>query len=524
MTPTPTLNELRTINHHLRLVLDQVEEGVLVTDAQLDSRMGPEIVFVNHGLCDLLDVEAEELVGRPMAEVFGGVELQGIIARLPQVAQSGKCFLVEMPLGAERAIPVKWKLQAATDLNGHLSNFLFTVSVPKGINEIVGRTDGLGMQEATPVEVVDEKESEECDDEKMKEQSRLESLALVTRGIAHDFNNMLTSIIANISLAKLDPKGEDDLIDRLDDAMHAADKSKVLMERLLAYARGGTKAKKVNANFGKIVRDAVRLSTYGASVRCDANIADDIWECVVDPTQLMQVVQNLLINARQAMKDEGVIQANLENVELDVDTELELPPGKYLRLKVIDHGCGIPKDGLAKIFQPFYTTKEKGSGIGLSTCQTIVRHHDGIITVDSEEGVGTEFTVYIPATGELVREKQADKEAGEVKRGEGTVLVLDDQDEVRVVARAMLERMGYEVIEAPEGEDAIKLYKRRMSEGNPVSCLLMDMTLPGGMSGSETAHEIRKLDPFAVTIASSGYFDSHDDESILREGFNAMIA
>ncbi|MEM9481640.1 MAG: response regulator, partial [Verrucomicrobiota bacterium] len=109
-------------------------------------------------------------------------------------------------------------------------------------------------------------------------------------------------------------------------------------------------------------------------------------------------------------------------------------------------------------------------------------------------------------------------------RGEGTVLVLDDQDEVRVVARAMLERMGYEVIEAPEGEDAIKLYKRRMSEGNPVSCLLMDMTLPGGMSGSETAHEIRKLDPFAVTIASSGYFDSHDDESILREGFNAMIA
>jgi len=329
-------------------------------------------------------------------------------------------------------------------------------------------------------------------------------------------------VIANLSLAKLDSTLGTDLREHIDDAASAAENAKHLTEQLLAFARGGSSEKRCRADVGALLRDAVRLSTYGASVRCDLNIASPLWSAEIDTTQITQVINNLLINARQAMRDSGVVQANLENVEVPASTPLDLAPGKYLRLKIVDHGCGIPEANLAKIFNPFFTTKKTGTGLGLATCQSIVRKHGGVITVESTPGVGTEFSVYLPATGSI-SEKCADHVDRRVYEGEGTVLVVDDQDDVRAVASAMLRRLGYDVVGVRDGEEAVRVYRRRMNEGKSFSCVIMDMTLPGGMSGRETVEEIHKHDPFAIAIASSGYFDNHAGDDCAREGFAGVL-
>ncbi len=378
--------------------------------------------------------------------------------------------------------------------------------------------------EVIQVTVIDDDgEGEERDVESLHlERSKMESLALVASGIAHDFNNVLTSVIANLSLAKLDSTLGTELREHIDDAASAAENAKHLTEQLLAFARGGRAEKRHRVDVGALLRDAVRLSTYGASVRCDLNIASPLWSAEIDATQITQVINNLLINARQAMRDSGVVQANLENIELTDKTPLDLVPGKYLRLKVVDHGCGIPKDNLAKIFDPFFTTKKSGTGLGLATCQSIVKKHGGVIAVESHVGVGTEFSVYLPATG-CISEKRADDGDRKVYEGEGTVLVVDDQDDVRAVASAMLRRLGYDVVGVRDGEEAVRVYRRRMNEGKPFSCVIMDMTLPGGISGRETVEEIHKHDPFAIAIASSGYFDDHAGDDCAREGFAGVL-
>jgi nitrogen-specific signal transduction histidine kinase/ActR/RegA family two-component response regulator len=384
--------------------------------------------------------------------------------------------------------------------------------------------DVIDTEGAIPVTVIDDDgDGEEKNVESLHlERSKMESLALVASGIAHDFNNVLTSVIANLSLAKLDSTLGTELREHIDDAASAAENAKHLTEQLLAFARGGRAEKRHRADVGALLRDAVRLSTYGASVRCDLNIASPLWSAEIDATQITQVINNLLINARQAMRDSGVVQANLENVDIANNTPLDIVPGKYLRLKIVDHGCGIPKDNLAKIFDPFFTTKKSGTGLGLATCQSIVRKHGGVIAVESNVGVGTEFSVYLPATG-CISEKRADEADRKVYEGEGTVLVVDDQDDVRAVASAMLRRLGYDVVGVRDGEEAVRVYRRRMNEGRPFSCVIMDMTLPGGISGRETVEEIHKYDPFAIAIASSGYFDDHAGDDCAREGFAGVL-
>ncbi len=561
MENNTTVEQLQTVNCRLRELLDQIDEGALILDVGPLRPPGPQVLYVNGGLMALTGFRFEELSGQPFGRLYEESRLVEFLQRLPATAASGGTFLLKAPVlcrdGSEKSCA--WKLRAVTGSDGKVLNYLMTLveDVPaeterserseRSVELGSGKSDGLfatfpddaGDPQYTGSPFLDDGNPEEemsvtvIDDagtgsptevESVHlQKSKMESLALVASGIAHDFNNVLTTVIANLSMAKLDSTLGTELREHIDDAAKAADNAKSLTEQLLAFARGGKQEQRKLSDVGEILRDAAKLSTYGAAVRCDLNIDEGLWSAEIDVTQITQVINNLLINARQAMKDTGVIQANLENVSLSAEDGVAVPSGNYLRLKVVDHGCGISAENLERIFDAFFTTKKTGTGLGLATCQTIIRKHGGLITVDSTLGVGTEFTVFLPATGEQAEEGE-DDDAGRVFEGEGAILVVDDQDDVRAVASAMLRRLGYEVSGAADGEEAVKSYRRRMGEGSPFAAVLMDMTLPGGMSGSETTEELRKLDPFATVIASSGYFEEAATDGCLRDGFAGVLS
>lgn len=273
------------------------------------------------------------------------------------------------------------------------------------------------------------------------------------------------------------------------------------------------------------MKEAARLATTGANVRCDVVLESDLTSVEMNATQILNVFNNLLINARQAMPEGGVVQTSAGIAVIDGHSEVfGLMPGRYVEVTVRDRGCGIAEEDLENIFLAFFSTKGKaGTGLGLATCRSIVREHGGEITVKSKVEVGTEFRVYLPVCGvdEVAVEESGERLA--VMKGEGCVLVVDDQDSIRTVAAAIIEKLGYEAMSARSGEEAVEIYQDRMREGRVISAVLLDMTLPGGMSGMDTLEELLGVDPDVRTIASSGYFDDDALASYRERGYVGVL-
>jgi PAS domain S-box-containing protein len=333
---------------------------------------------------------------------------------------------------------------------------------------------------------------------------KLESLGVLAGGIAHDFNNVLTPILANISIAKHYGDLDDDIAEMLTDAEKASLHAKSLTQQLLTFSKGGGLVKK-SASVSKLLEDASKFALSGSNVRYECSIPEPLWPVEMDEGQITQVIHNMIINADQAMPGGGTVKIRAENVATGPEDSFPLKKGKYVRISIADQGVGIPEKQLPKIFDPFYTTKEKGSGLGLSTSFTIVDRHDGTIQVESHKGVGTTFHIYLPAS-----EKDRSIEQQEWKRtktGQGRVLLVDDQEAVRKVAGRILERLGYEVEFARDGAEGIKLYEGAMKRKQPFDMVILDLTIPGGMGGRETIQELKKMDPGASVIVSSGYSD-----------------
>lgn len=537
------VEQLRAINRHLRRAIDQIDEGIIILETGPTREPGPRIVFLNRGLLALTGYEFVDLLGQPVASLYDPERLEDLLVRLPAVAQKGKAYQIRTDICCRNGTTKDclWKISAACDESGRAVNFIFSIKempseqwqdvtgTTEALTAMVGQADEGDVRVIEPEEVptptgnTEAVQKEEDQDHLCIQKSRMYSLAMAAGGIAHDFKNVLTSITANLSLAKLEAAAGTPLREHLDDASSAADGAKDLTDQLLSYAKGGESDKIAPADVGRLLQEAAKLSTYGAQVECRLDIPEDLWSAPIDYTQITQVVNNLIINARQAMGESGVIQASLRNVTVRAFDPVDLRPGKYVMLSVIDHGCGIPPENLKDIFKSFYTTKSSGTGLGLATCFSIVLKHHGIITVESDVGHGTEFNVYLPATGEVAQRNEEVSE-GKIYPGEGTVLIVDDLQQVRTVASALLSTLGYDVLLAESGEEALKIYKRRGLEGNPVSAVLMDMTLPGGMCGRETTREILRHDPFAKVIATSGYFDDSDCEQFLELGFTCVVS
>jgi two-component system cell cycle sensor histidine kinase/response regulator CckA len=349
---------------------------------------------------------------------------------------------------------------------------------------------------------------------------KLESLGVLAGGLAHDFNNLLTIILGNISLSLVDMKLTDQNFKRLTDVEKAVLRAQDLTRQLLTFAKGGAPVKQT-ASIREIIEDSCRFSLSGSNVQCLFSFAEDLKAVEVDAGQIGQVVSNLVINAVQAMPEGGTIRVKAENVAAGLPGEFPLVPRDFIRISVEDEGTGIPQENLGKIFDPYFTTKQKGSGLGLATGFSIIKRHGGYIAVESVVGKGSAFHIYLPATvREPLREKMPEKK---LVAGMGKILVMDDEESVRDVVGEMLKAAGYEYELAKNGSEAIELYKRALEGGRPFDAAIMDLTIPGGLGGKEAVKKLIEIDPKVKAIVASGYFSDPVMADFKAHGFIGVI-
>jgi signal transduction histidine kinase len=350
---------------------------------------------------------------------------------------------------------------------------------------------------------------------------KIESVGILAGGIAHDFNNLLTSILGGLSLVKVgrvqdgDVEGEQILLE----SINATRRAKELTRQLLTFSKGGKPVKQV-LEFETLLAESVRFALRGSDSTYKLSIVDDLRNIEADEGQITQVINNLVINADQSMPEGGVIEVVAYNITFSGDSGISLPAGDYVTFCITDSGVGISEEFLEKIFDPYFTSKQKGSGLGLATTYSIVKNHDGLVTVESKLGKGSTFKVYLPASGKPVARKDGCK--GVIK-GRGRILVMDDEDVVRNVFGRMLKKLGYDVDFAVNGEEAISLFKAARKNGNAFDAIITDLTIPGGMGGAKVVEILREVEPGLKAIATSGYSSDPIMGNYRDYGFSGVI-
>jgi PAS domain S-box-containing protein len=361
-------------------------------------------------------------------------------------------------------------------------------------------------------------------EEELLKGRKLESVGILAGGIAHDFNNILTAIMGNVSLAKnyIDPDNK--AYKRLEEADKATQRAKDLTHKLLTFSKGGAPIKTI-ASVAQLIEDSSGFTLSGTPVKCKYVFTDDLWPVDIDTGQISQVIQNLCLNASQAMPDGGILRIKAENEIISADKTIPLEPGNYIKISFSDTGVGISKDFISRIFDPYFTTKQKGSGLGLATVYSIINNHDGLVTVDSELEVGTTFTFYLPASPE--KQVTVVDEISMVETelvGSGNVLIMDDEEIVREVAGEIIQHLGFETDFAVDGQEALEKYSQAMKNGNPYTMVVMDLTVPGGMGGGEAIKKLLEIDPRAKAVVSSGYSNNPIMANFSKFGFKGVIS
>ncbi|MCK5405722.1 MAG: response regulator, partial [Desulfobulbaceae bacterium] len=329
-------------------------------------------------------------------------------------------------------------------------------------------------------------------EEELEKARKIKSLGILAGGIAHDFNNILTAVIGNISLAKANASPETKYYECLGNAEKAGLRARDLTQQLITFSKGGAPLMR-SASIEEIIRDTAQFVLQGANVSSSFSFADDLWLCEIDEGQVSQVISNLVINANQAMSEGGVISIAAENMTVGKGANLPLKQGKYVKITVADHGEGISPENLPKIFDPYFSTKQAGSGIGLATSYSIIRRHRGLVTVESVLGDGTTFYIYLPASD--AKSVAQGSEVTGLTKGKGRILVMDDEEIVREVVEQMLVYLGYEVVFVADGSQAIERYRESRESGASFDLVILDLTVPGGMGGKETMEHLLKIDP-----------------------------
>jgi len=456
---------------------------------------GGTLTFVNDTYCRYFGKKSEELIGTAFMPSISEADKEQILAHFGLISFENPVVMREQqgvgPDGSARL--QQWTNQGIFDAQGDLVEY-----------QSVGR------------DVTEQRKAEQ----ELARIEKLESLGILAGGIAHDFNNILTAILANISMAKMFGEPTDDMSEMLTDAETATVRAKGLTQQLLAFAKGGAPIKKP-AFISGLITDAAGFSLSGSNVRCEFTLPDDLWLADVDEGQIAQVIQNTVINSDQAMPAGGTIKIRAENIMIGQKDTLQIKEGNYIKISIEDQGIGIPEKHLSQIFDPFYTTKEKGSGLGLSTSFAIINRHEGLIQVTSEMGKGTTLEIYLPASEK--RPAIADKEAAKPRMGQERILLVDDEKTVRKSSGKILSRLGYQVTFAQDGAEGVRLYKKAMQAKQPFDVVIMDLTIPGGMGGEEAANKLKKIDPGAKVIVSSGYSDNRVVSEYAAYGFCGAV-
>lgn len=475
----------------LRAALNDVNEGVIVTDA--DSK----VIFFNAKASDLTGLDPKIAAGRSLENALslvfadGGRPAGNLADRVLAAGDEflfSREYLLEHPEHGRRQIIVS--ARPLRDANSRITGAVVVFRDPEEMS-------------LTPEELV--------------KSNRMEALGMLASGVAHDFNNLLTTIVGGISLGR-----ELREWDKLESAERAGLSAKNLTRQLLTFARSRSTDRKAIC-LTKLVNDCVRLSASGSPVKTEVRLADDLHPVFVNAPRVSQVFQNLIINAIQGIdRRDGKILITGDNVVIRAGQHPNLKAGDYLRIDVIDNGRGIPRENLRRIFEPFFSTKKTGTGLGLATVASIVNDHGGRIEVESEVGKGTKFSVYLPKSEEPVEAEGRRKPALTI--GSGKILFMDDDPEIISLAQGMLQRLEYECDVARNGEEALALYRRYLAVQRPYDVVILDLTIVGGMGGEETFEELRKLDPDVRAIVSSGYSSDDTEEYYLNKGFYGVLS
>jgi len=366
-------------------------------------------------------------------------------------------------------------------------------------------------------------EQKQHEEEQLK-MEKLESLGLLAGGIAHDFNNILTGVMGNISFAQMFIDSSHKSYKPLVEAEKASRRATELAYQLLTFARGGEPVRKV-ISLQHIANETVELVLRGSNVKGIVQIPDSIHGIDADEGQMSQVLHNIIINASQAMPGGGTLTVTAQNEALADNNTLNLPPGRYVRLTISDQGCGIPDDVMKRIFDPYFTTKSAGNGLGLASAHSIINRHGGRIGASSAAGEGTTFTLHLPSIGETYAEYQTDSATQSVDdHPGGSILVMDDEEMIRDMSTQMLEYLGYQATTCASGAEAVTLYKAATDSGTPFSAVIMDLTIPGGMGGKDAAEQILAIDAQARLIVSSGYSNDPIMSDYRAYGFTGAVA
>ncbi len=481
----------------LLVTLRSIGDGVITTD------VNGKIVLINKITEQLTGWNQQEAIGRPVQEVFNIIdERTGKLRENPVDKVLATCKIVG--LANHTALIAKngarYSIEdSSAPIFDQQSNIIGTVLVYRDVTEKKRAAENL-------IKV-----------------KKLESVGVLAGGIAHDFNNILTAILGNIELAKIYTDSENQAYPILTEAKKASIRAKDLTQQLLTFAKGGDPVKRTSS-IGEIVTDSADFVLHGSSVVCDYNIADDLWQAEVDTGQISQVIQNIILNARHAMPDGGAVKVCCQNITDITKESSALPERKYIKITLSDSGSGIPAKYLDKIFDPYFSTKQEGSGLGLAVCHSIIIKHDGNISVQSEANKGTVFTIYLPASQKIAQDVTSSESSTVEDEHKATIMVMDDDAMVRDMVNEMLSYFGNKIVFAENGHEAIEIYTEYFNSNRSIDIIIMDLTIPGSMGGKDAVQEILKIDPEAKVIVASGYSNDPVMAHCQEYGFKASIA
>jgi PAS domain S-box-containing protein len=460
----------------LDVTLHSIGDGVIATD------ITGKIVLFNHAAENLTGWSYADAMDKPLGEVFH------------TTSDPGKNFTDKLILvakdGRERNI----------DLN--------SAPIRDRKNEIIGAV--LIFQDITA--------KLKFEEELLKTQ-KLESIGMLAGGIAHDFNNILSGFLGNVQLAKIAARRGRSVDTYLDGMEKSITRATLLTKQLLTFSKGGVPVKETLA-LGPIIQKILDIHMHAPNISFEVNFPDTLWPVDIDQEQIRQAIDNIICNAEQAMPKGGVIKIAAENIDWEEYQAQTLIPGRYIRLSITDQGAGIPEEYQSQIFDPFFSTKPKKNGLGLTTAYSILKRHEGCITFESSEKKGTTFYLYLPVTAKNTTNKEIMDD--KAIPGTGKILVMDDEEIIRDVTRELLMELGYEVECVKCGSEAVESYQRALRMNEPFDLVIMDLVIPGGMGGEEAVRELLKIDPKVKTVICSGYSNDPVIANYQKYGFSGF--
>jgi len=517
-----SLDQMKTANYFLRVALDQVPEGMLIIEPAASSAAGPQILFSNAAAAVLVGVEPDKgLRGMTLSDLaVGDLDAATLLQSLNLAVENGgshECECRIQNFYGQEPQRCRWRVRAVFNSLRKLLNFTVLVS-PSPVVAI-----SAAAAKTVPLKADDLDAS--------ADQLKKDNLAALAQGIAHDVNNLLGPVTIRLSDLVQKANGFDPgLQEELQLIFSGLKRAKQFTSQVVTACKASPQARtKKPVDLVPLVRDTVKFAAAGANVQVNVRLGDTLRWAVADSTKVSQVLQNLILNGIQAMPQGGHMDVDVENMDIALGQDAVLKPGLYVRLAVRDRGCGIAPENLARLFRESFTTKTDGNGIGLTTCKRFIKEHEGDIRVTSRLNIGTEFTVLLPAVPPPAPESGAAAAPTvntpvPLKHGQGRVLIVDDEDDLRKVAHMILKRCGFDVVETDNGQDAIKIYQSLARTGTTPDVVLMDLTLRGGMNGGETAAEILKFDPDARLVVTSGSVNEDVQMTFLEKGFVGVLA